>query len=199
MAPLMPMLSSGLRSTTELKIDELERMRRSYEQRKAELLAEAEGAGSAAKDQRARVSTLLSGVKKLDPSSENDDDLMNMSRWLDQASYDRSISTAKLGSFEKTLRLKLEYQSRRLELADLHAQLLEEWIRQTVSSGNSLSTKLDKVILDQEDEFEVVEEGQIPQLREKFESIAFTPLETDAEEIDRHLSSFFLETMGPGL
>ncbi|OCK90807.1 uncharacterized protein K441DRAFT_577843 [Cenococcum geophilum 1.58] len=191
MAPLMPMLSSGLRGTTELKIDELERMRRSYEQRKAELLAEAEGAGSAAKDQRARVSTLLSGVKKLDPSSENDDDLTNMSRWLDQAGYDRSISTAKLGSFEKTLRLKLEYQSRRLELADLHAQLLEEWIRQTVSSRNSLSTKLDKVILDQEDEFEVVEEGQIPQLREKFESIAFTPLETDAEEIDRHLLSFF--------
>src|ERR1700735_1454106 len=142
MAPLMPMLSSGLRSTTELKIDELERMRRSYEQRKAELLAEAEGA---AKDQRVRVSTLLSGVKKLDPSSENDDDLTNMSRWLDQAGYDRSISTAKLGSFEKTLRLKLEYQSRRLELADLHAQLLEEWIRQTVSRGNSLSTKLDKV------------------------------------------------------
>lgn len=191
MAPLTPMLSSELRGTTELKIDELERMRRSYEQRKAELLVEAESAGYSAKDQRARVSTLLSGVKKLDPSSENDDDLTNMSRWLDQAGYDRSISTAKLGSFEKTLRLKLEYQSRRLELADLHAQLLEEWIRQTVSSGNSLPAKLDKVILDQEDEFEVVEEGQIPQLREKFESIAFTPLETDAEEIDRHLSSFF--------
>jgi len=134
MAPLTPMLSSELRGTTELKIDELERMRRSYEQRKAELLAEAEGAGHAAKDQRARVSTLLSGVKKLDPSSENDDDLTNMSRWLDQAGYDRSISAAKLGSFEKTLRLKLGYQSRRLELADLHAQLLEEWIRQTVSS-----------------------------------------------------------------
>ena len=198
MAPLTPMLSSELRGTTELKIDELKRMRRSYEQRKAELLAEAEGASHATKDQQARVSTLLSGIKKLDPSSENDDDLTNMSRWLDQAGYDRSISTSKLGSFEKTLRLKLEYQSRRLELADLHAQLLEEWIRQTVSSGNSLSTKLDKVILDQEDEFEVVEEGQIPQLREKFESIAFTPLETDAEEIDRHLSSFFPGDNGAG-
>lgn len=176
---------------TELKIDELKRMQRSYEQRKAELLVAVEDAGHAAKDQRARVSTLLSGIKKLDPSSENDDDLTNMSRWLDQAGYDRSISTAKLTSFEKTLRLKLDCQSRRLELADLHAQLLEEWIQQTVSSGNPLSTKVDKLVLDQEDEFEVVEEGQIPQLREKFESIAFTPLEVNAEDIDRHLSKFF--------
>ncbi|OCK81191.1 hypothetical protein K432DRAFT_442566 [Lepidopterella palustris CBS 459.81] len=183
MAPPTPRLPTELKETTKLKLNEFERMRESIEKRHLSLLP-----AIVISDPRERVSALLDGLKKIDPCWEEDDELVNMARFLEQAGYDSSISHVKLQKFQKTLMDKLEFQRRRLHFGRLNAQLVSECINEA-GKGESLTAKLEKKSMD--DDFELVEEGEIEHLREKFDSIAFTPLDTDAEGIDHYLTSLF--------
>lgn len=178
-------LSQTLQSITAIKIRELEKQRSSYEHRKRETLDTLEKAGT---DQAARVSILLSGLQNLDLSSSEDNDLSNIHIWLAQSRYDASIPQTILQDFEKQLRLRLEFRSRKLDLANLYSRLLTDWLKPpggaVGDSDPGESTQLD-------DSFEIVERDRLQQLREKFETVVFTPLETNEVEIENYLSGLF--------
>jgi hypothetical protein len=179
-------LSQTLQSITITKIQELEKQRQSYEQRKNHVLSSAD---DEAKDLRKKVSHLHAGVKDLDVWSY--DELKNISRWLHQSNYDPSVPDEMLMKFEKELRSRLDIKSRKLELADLYSRLLTEWI-DSPNLEDTESSMLENTSLD--DPFEVVQTAQkerLQQLREKFERVVFEPLETSEAEIDNYLRSLF--------
>lgn len=178
-------LSQTLQSTTLIKIRELDKQRASYELRKTDILNAAEKVGE---DQRAKVSLLLWGVKELDRASWMDITLSNIRRWLDQSRYDPSIPDAMLQTFEKQLRSKLEIQSQRLALADLYSRLLTDWLNPPASTVGESATPENSPL---DGSFEIVEKDGLQQLREKFESVVFTPLETDEVDIDNYIRGLF--------
>ena len=51
-------------------------------------------------------------------------------------------------------------------------------------------------IVSLEDSFEIIERDRLQQLRNKFSSVVFTPLETDKVEIDNYLSDLFKDDTG---
>ncbi|KAL2009640.1 hypothetical protein VTN00DRAFT_5447 [Thermoascus crustaceus] len=113
-------------------------------------------------------------------------------RWLDQARYDSSIPDHVLRSFEEQLRSKLEIQSRKLSLADLYSRLLTEWTNPSMTKGKDVWTS--SASSSEENEFEVVQERQnqrLQQLCDQFESVVFTPLETDEAEIHAFMRELF--------
>ncbi|KAF2493345.1 hypothetical protein BU16DRAFT_528655 [Lophium mytilinum] len=190
MAMTTPMPSAELRLATKLKIDEFERLREDARTRHVDILIAVDGEGG---DKRERVASLLAKIKKLDPKYEEDYELGNMEQYLKQAEYDTSISSTKLEKFETTLVDKFRHHKRRMELGSLYAKLLTEYIEKS-DPKESVAAKIDRMCM--EDEFELVEEGEIEQLRENFDSITFAPLETDEEEIHRYLSKFFVGSTG---
>ena len=178
-------LSRTLQSITDIKAQELEKKRRAYEDRKREVLNSTENKDE---DSIARVSFLLSILKKNDPSFSTYDNLTNLERWLLQARYNPSVPDAMLDSYEKQIRSSLDFQSRRLNLADLYSRLLAEWLNPS-TSVNEEATVDNNSSLDES--FEMVENNRLQQLREKFEAVVFTPLETDEVEIDKYLHDLF--------
>ncbi|KAF2812542.1 uncharacterized protein BDZ99DRAFT_461212 [Mytilinidion resinicola] len=190
MALTTPMPSAELRLATKLKIDEFERLREDARIRHMDILIAVEEEGG---DKRERVASLLAKVKKLDPEYEEDYELGNMEQYLKQAEYDSSISSTKLEKFETTLIDKFRHHKRRMELGSLHAKLLTEYIEKS-DPKESLAAKFDRTCM--EDEFELVEEDAIEELRDGFDSITFTPLETNEEEIHTYLSKFFVGNAG---
>ncbi|MCJ1254916.1 hypothetical protein MMC24_002732 [Lignoscripta atroalba] len=178
-------LSRTLQSITSTKIRELEKQRTSYELHKSKVVNDAERAGE---DQRKRVSCLLSGVKELDPSSSTDVRVSNIRRWLDQSHYDPSIPNAMLQTFEKQLLSKLDIRSRKFDLADLYSRLLTDWLNPPDSTVAD-STTVESLTLD--DPFEIIGRDRLQQLRDKFESVVFTPFETDEVGIDNYIRDLF--------
>jgi hypothetical protein len=182
MAPPTSVLSKTLHSITLTKIRELEKLRKSYEDRKAAILSEVDNVDS---DQHARIAKLLAGVRDLSPKSSKNPEVSNIEKWLEQSRYDTSISEAMLNSYEQELRSKLNVESRKMDLANLYSLLLTEWM-------NPPAGKNESAILD--DDQSVVLETQkirLQELCDKFESVVFTAKETDEVEIDRYLYTMF--------
>ena len=97
-----------------------------------------------------------------------------------------------LDDFERELTARLDVQTRRLDLADLYSRLLREWL----SSGGEVISDEDLVMEESaslDGNFDVVEieRDRLQQLREKFEAVVFTPVETDQVEIHDYLESLF--------
>ena len=184
-------MSRTLQSITATKIQELERQRRLYEDRKKEGLNELRKKPDHA---RARVSELLACVSDLRVCSSQD--LGNLRRWINQAEYDPSVGETALKGVESTLRSKLDIGSRKLDLADLYSRMLTEWIdsanQVNIESPSAESTTLD-------DDFEMVQSRQkerLQQLRDKFEQVVFEPLQTNETEIQRYLEKLFVGHTG---
>ncbi|KAF2193488.1 hypothetical protein K469DRAFT_712250 [Zopfia rhizophila CBS 207.26] len=179
-----PIISPVLKEATELKIEELNRAKVSFKNRyygNPAILA-------AGNDTLKRVTALLEEIKKLDPYLEKDDDLPTLTRYIEQASDDHSISQSKLLKFEKQLLDKLAINAHRLDVSSLHIDLLRE-VMYSDASPESVSAKLEKAVLD--DEFEMVEESELEAICEEFERNAFTPKQTDTGAIEQFLSSLF--------
>ena len=179
------MLSKTLESITVLKIKELEKQKRRYEERKHGILEAAEGIDG---DQRKKVFSLLSGVIDLVPSASSDPSVANITKWTHQAAHDRSMPPTKLLDFEKQLVLALDVGTRRLDLADLHSRLLMEWLN---PPGQSIGHPATGEHAGSEESFEVIEKDRLQQLVNKFESVVFTPVETDEIAIDQYLAGLF--------
>jgi hypothetical protein len=186
MAPPTSGLSKTLQTLTLTKIREIGKQRKKYEAKKHEILTQANGTS----DQRQLVSHLLSGVKESIPSARTDSELTNVRRLLDQSRFDGSIPIEMLKSFEKQLRTKLENQSCKLGLADLYSHLMTEWMNPPSQAPQQSTKTEDK---DSDDSFEVLErqKARLQQLCDKFESVAFEPLETDEVEIDNYIQDLF--------
>ncbi|KAK3901362.1 hypothetical protein C8A05DRAFT_34943 [Staphylotrichum tortipilum] len=184
MATPKSVLSKTLQSITLSKIRELESRHKSYEARKRDYVAKAD----AAADERDRLACLLEAVRELYPTASKDAGLNNLQRWLDQSRYDASIPTSKLVSFNTQLRAKLETQSRKLDMAHLYSRLLTEWMEQPLDEDLPASEDDPD-----NDSFELVERQRqrLSELVDKFESVVFTPLETDEAEITSFLDKLF--------
>lgn len=198
-------LSQTLQSITLTKIRELDKQQHAYETRKSRILAEVDrvdraDAENQNKGRLDRLALLLSGVNELiynnnsgsSSALSRDPTITNIKRWLDQARYDSSIPSHMLESFEEQLRSKLEIQSRKLSLADLYSRLLTEWTDPSTTKEKDVQTR--SASLSEEDEFEVVQERQkqrLQQLCDQFESVVFTPLETDEAEIHAFMRELF--------
>lgn len=179
-------LSRTLKSITITKIAELEKQRKSFAARKHALL---EAAKQDEPNKRQKVLRLLKGVEGLDLPSSSEVSLPNMKRWLDQSCFDDSIPEEMLQSFDEQLRSQLHIQTRRLDLADLYSRLLREWLNTSNSETEVDLADEDNASLDES--FELVEKDRLRSLREKFEAVVFTPLETNEVEIDNYLSKLF--------
>jgi hypothetical protein len=183
-------LSRTLKTITLTKIRELEKQRKAYAQSKNAVLQAAKQVDA---DHRAKISLLLNGVEDLNPSSSSEVDLSNIRRWLEQSHFDSSIPDSMLHEFEEQLRSQLDVQTRRLDLGALYSRLLTEWLNPT-ESGNEQVTFEDPGALD--GPFEVVEKDRLNQLKDKFKSVVFTPLETEEVEISLYLESLFSGDVG---
>src|SRR5262245_40210446 len=109
-------VSPVLREAAELKIEELNRAKAAFKERYDDN-NDTEAAGD---DVLKRLNVLLERIKKLDPYLEKDDDLPILTRFVEQAQNDRSISQTKLLRVENDLLDKLEQHSNRLEVSSLH-------------------------------------------------------------------------------
>ncbi|KAF2643568.1 hypothetical protein P280DRAFT_255975 [Massarina eburnea CBS 473.64] len=134
-----------------------------------------------------RLSGLLNRIKELDPYLQRDSDLLTLTRLVEQAQNDRSISTAKLARLEKDLKERLEKHTHRLDVSALHVELLQE-VLDADRNVNEVEKKMGNVVL--EDEFELVED-ELESVFEKFEKNTFSTKDVDEEAIERYLNSLF--------
>ncbi|KAI1809869.1 hypothetical protein GGS20DRAFT_580345 [Poronia punctata] len=135
-----------------------------------------------------RIERVLHGVNGLGQYNiDVDSKVWNIEWWLQQSSYDASILTHMLQSYEEYLRSKLEVPSRKLGLAHLHSRLVSEWMD---SSAAPISGGLAP---DEDESLEVVDlqKERLQELCDKFEQVVFTPLETDQVRIEKYLQGLF--------
>jgi hypothetical protein len=173
-------LSRTLRSITLTKFKELEKQRRCYEHAKNAVLQ----ASEKSTDSRTKVRCLVQGVQDLLPPDIN---TKNIRRWLEQSQFDSSIHDSMIKAFEAQLRSRLDVHTRRLNLAALYSQLLTEWLNKT---GFQEETAIKEVSLFDESS-EIMEKDRLKELTNKFESVVFTPLQTNDHEISTYLESLF--------
>ena len=181
MVPPLSVLSKTLHSITLTKIRELEKLRTKYETRKKTVL---EFVDEVNDDRRVRIDRLVAGLKELLPEVSKGE-IENIIRSTDQSKYDASIPDEMLESFESQLRAKFDIHSRRLSMADLYSQLLQEWINPSSDSETVATSEGDEDL----NSFHVVErqKQRLQELCNKFEAVTFEPLETDEVEINNYL------------
>jgi hypothetical protein len=180
-----PTVSPVLQQTVDLKIEEFARSIANFRLRyNADSPAMAESDNTLK-----RLTALLDQIKTYDPYLEDGDDLDTMTRYIEQAKDDRSISQSKLQRFEKQLLAKLDLHYHRQDVSTLHISLLKEAL-EARKSNTSVSASLERTTLD--DEFDMVE-GELETAFEKFEQNTFKPDQVDAEKLETYLSSFFVD------
>lgn len=177
-------ISSVLREAAELKVEELNRAKETFNRRYG-----LDARRSTEPNTAARVRSLIEDVTKLDPDKVDEDDLAIMRRYVDQANDDRSVSESKILHFEERICSKLRKHLSRLEISTLHIELMKE-VMNAGGPGGTLSTKLAGVEF--EDDFEVVETG-LDEVLEKFEKETFVADEVDVIAIEAYLSSLFAD------
>lgn len=183
-----PVISPVLQGVVELKLEEVIREKKAFKNRYSSIPAVFDAEPGSLK----RVSALLEEIKKLDPYLEDDDDLPILTRYIEQAKDDRSISQAKLLKFEKQLLDKLAVHDHRADVSLLHIELLREAMNAHTSTG-SIAAKLEEAGLD--DEFELVE-GELEDVFERFEKNAFASSQVDVEGLEKYLSGMFQDDEG---
>lgn len=192
-------LSQTLQSITTTKMREQDKRRKTFETRKAEILEAAQESS----DERKRLSILLSGFKQLSSSNkgvwyvdeDRDSAIRNVTRYVEQSYRDPSVSTTILRQFEDNFRQKLDQESQRFNFADLYYRLLAEW----TDAKSEPIVDSEKKEEDLDGSFEHVQKYNLQNLKDKFSSVVFTPLETDEVEIDNYLASFFEDDYAAGL
>ncbi|KAF1957047.1 hypothetical protein CC80DRAFT_535009 [Byssothecium circinans] len=179
-----------MRDVSELKIAELNRAKALFKHRYA-----LQGSDNAVVTQGGdadvfnRLNNLLERIKELDPYLERDEDLPMLTRLVEQAKNDRSISAAKLTRLESELKEKVEKHANRLEVSSLHVELLKE-VLDTERNENDdvVERKMGNIAL--EDEFEMVED-ELESVFERFEKNTFANKDVDEERIEKYLESLF--------
>jgi hypothetical protein len=182
-----PTVSPVLQQTIDFKIEEFERSIADFRRRynaNSPVMAKSD-------DTHARLTALLEQIKTVDPYLEEDDDLDTMTRYIEQAKDDRSISQSKLQQFEKQLLAKLDLQYHRQDVSTLHISVLKEALEARKSMA-TVSETFERTTL--EDGFDMVE-GELETAFEKFEQNTFKPDQVDTEKLESHLSSFFEDDM----
>lgn len=198
MSTTSSVLSQTLQSITTIKIRELSKKKSSFHARKAQVLAAVERAVSVPE----KVNILLASIAKIQgsnaPKPIGDFDAykldsllgglssVNIRNYLRQSQYDPSTPPTLMPGLEKSLRQLLDQQTEKFEFADLYSQLLTEWLESDAAEAFDSAA-------DEGGGFEFIEQQKerLKQLSEKFESVVFTPLETDVAAIEDLLNGLF--------
>lgn len=198
-------LSQTLQSITTIKLRELSKKKSAFQARKAEVLTALEGASQ----DREKIQLLLASIvkiqgintqKSVDEFSAYELDpflgglsLTNIRHYLRQSQYDPSIPPTLLPGLEKSLRQLLDHKTENFEYAELYSQLLTEWLQSDATKVPDDGT-IDIGSVEEGEGFEIVEKQKerLKQLSEKFESVVFTPVETDVDAIESLLSGLFV-------
>ncbi|KAL4973647.1 hypothetical protein BDW66DRAFT_161894 [Aspergillus desertorum] len=187
--------SQTLQHITDAKLEELSNKRRTFLQRKADALAEAE----ASQSPREQLRLLSKGVKTCfdvrvqedgrvsDPIHSNRrlvTELANLDRFLKQAEYDPSISVKTLERWRRSLLGLLDVQTLKYEYATLFAQLTVEWLsvrKDPNSRGDAPKAE----------GFEKVASSRKLESRKLWEEFVFTPVDLETDTIKGFLNDLF--------
>ncbi|USP74526.1 uncharacterized protein yc1106_01800 [Curvularia clavata] len=190
-----------LQTITNTKLEELSKQRRNFEQSKSKLL----GSVSLEKDALKRVCLLIDGLKEsfgiqTDSKAKNgrilqvtssgshnaqlETDLQNLSRFVEQARFDPSVSGKILGDWEKTLLQYLSVQSTKFEFADLYGKLVTEWLSSKASP--------DEGEVEMAESFEEVPGAKKLAHRAAWEKDVFEAGEVDENVVRSYLESLFM-------
>ncbi|KAF2706439.1 hypothetical protein K504DRAFT_448123 [Pleomassaria siparia CBS 279.74] len=185
MSSIPSIISPVLKEAVELKIEEFAQttadFKRRYDENSTVIATES--------DTLKRLAALLEQIKTFDRYLEDGHDLDTMTRYVEQAKNDRSISQAKLQKFEKRLLDKLESHYHRLDVSALHISML----REALNSSNSISSVtglVDRPFVQTDEDFDVVE-GDLEAAFERFEKSTSTAKEIDVEKLETYLLSVF--------
>lgn len=175
-------VSPVVREAVELKIEELERAKATC----GELYEGNPEIKAAGSDVLKRLNARLDAIKKLDPYLEQDDDPLTLTRYIEQAQNDRSISQSKLLRLEKDLVDKLDKSCNRFEVSSLQVDLMKE----ALISETSATTLTEQFLKAGLEDYELVE-GELEQVYEKFEKNTFAATEVNTKSIEPYLDSLF--------
>ncbi|KAJ5950492.1 uncharacterized protein N7479_008905 [Penicillium vulpinum] len=214
-------LPQTLKSITATKINELSKQRVLFDQRKAEILADA----NAAPDLRTRAQALLHGISRLkgypkDSLDKDDRDLdaetldeelednlpsrilgrlqpedhRNMSRFLLQSRHDSSISQTALQDRIAQLEKELRYLEIKHEHGDFYSKLVAEWLSELDGSITSPAGETNSTT-GPDPTLEKVGRAEMHDQRATWESLVFTPAtHVNEEAIKSYLNNLFTQT-----
>ncbi|KAJ3951645.1 hypothetical protein N0V92_011944 [Colletotrichum tropicale] len=176
-------LSQTLFTITNVKLDQLHKQKRAYEQSKKALLEDA----ALETDHRKRAKLLVERAESLPFMSQIADSrlisIANLKRFVDQAKFDPCISADFIRGYENAVRQSLDVESTKYRFAELYGKLVNEW----VSDGKSD---------DQGSEASFVPVGreEMHQQRATWEDYVFKAKETDEAAITDYLEKLFCES-----
>ncbi|PVH84330.1 hypothetical protein DL98DRAFT_485671 [Cadophora sp. DSE1049] len=180
-------LSQTLSSITSIKLDEISYQRSSFETAKVELLDTARNNT----DQASKVKALLEindgtlpGLGPVDDNTSTDFD--NIARFLQQAKFDPSVSTAIQQEWQAKLEKQLDIHSLKYQYAALYGKLVNEWL-----SANADKPESDT---DMGSGFESIGRKEMHDQRQKWEDMVFKARDTDTAAIDSYLTKLFSST-----
>lgn len=179
-------LSQTLQRLTDVKFGEIEKQLNAFTEFRNKTTPHLNQQES----QHDRLTTLLDAIKA-NPSISDRSEFRDIRRLVGLSKYDPSVPQSLLDGFEKQLQLAIEGKQRSYQFARLYARLLGEWIKPGDTPIDTADDGEPKEVVETQDDFEIVEKDRLRQLVRKFESVAFTAVDTDESEIDVYLHSLF--------
>jgi hypothetical protein len=190
------MASRVLRDVTNYKRSQLADRRTAFEERKTELLAQAQNSDNP-------ILTLIEGLEKLGlksttaPTSFGGFSLFNASQMLTQSTFDASIPAALPSAWQADLERLLDIQSNKFTYTDLFSRLATEWVDKPNDANILLETSaIGDIHSDSSDtdSFESVKvgRGEMYRQRQEWDSFVFTERKTDAGAIEAYLTDLFI-------
>ncbi|KAK4104745.1 hypothetical protein N658DRAFT_483599 [Parathielavia hyrcaniae] len=172
-------LSQTLSSITAIKLDQLQKQKAAYEDKKRSLCEDVVFEVDTAK----RAKKLLKGCEELRPLGLNKNPAFSsLDEFFDQAEYDPSVTEPMLKEYEAGIHGHLRAQTNKYEFASLYGMLVEEW----TASSNSGSPSTNKGA-----DFVVVGREEMHQQRATWEEYVFRAKETDGNAIKSYLGDVF--------
>lgn len=173
-----------VRQAIELRLEELEHTKQSFEQR---YLLDAKQSEEPSVIRR--IERLLEDIENLDPKFDKEDGIWTSEttkRCIEQARDGGIVTENKLLKLEKALLDKLSRFRNRMEVSCLHSRLMKEAIDEYTD------TTVTKLLEDMavEDDFEVIDDDREDALKD-FERTCSQQTTVDSSSIDEYLSGLF--------
>ncbi|KAL5319863.1 hypothetical protein ACEPPN_012921 [Leptodophora sp. 'Broadleaf-Isolate-01'] len=176
-------LSETLSSITAVKLDEITKQRRIFEDAKAMILEQVE----AEPKLRIKGQLLLDGLEKFITTGEIKPLLTfsfeNTRQFLKQAEYDPSISRKQLEDWQAKILNVMDIHSLKFEYASLCGRLVQECLSGTAARPK-IGPKTDFG-------FETLAETEMLDQRMKWEALVSSPFNTDVIALQAHLDRLF--------
>lgn len=188
----MPIVSPALREVANLKIKELKHFKDQFAKDILLNLNKAYNHREARDVILARLTKLLECIHAYKCHGAVDDYFSMWNRFVEQAQDDKSITSVKLISMEKSLHRKLEEIGDRLVMSEYHVSLIDSALH-TMDAHVEIGPALDKISLD--DEFEMIEED-VESGCSTFEENAFGSKAPDIDAIEDYLAHLFEDAVG---